>query len=157
MKVYKHDAFLYKDIMMMTDKGCPSCALDNALAYPRCDPISILVIDSGCIWLQSILFQLGLHFVLRAVQKNRNLRVKIYSPISILIDAPGVRYLEDKEDVSKTNRGGLQPKHLTPKVTRAYRNKSVPERCPVLTYKKNSAFKASVMLLFILQDVNVTV
>lgn len=86
--------------------------------------------------LDTLLFQLGIHFALRAGQEHRNLRVGTYSQISISMDAFGTRYLEYKEDVSKTNRDGLQHKNLTPEVTTAHQNKSVPERCPVLTYEK---------------------
>lgn len=86
--------------------------------------------------LDTLLFQLGLHFALRARQEHRNLRVGTYSQISISMDASGTRYLGYKEDVPKTNRGGLQHRSLTPKVTRAYQNKSVPEKCPVLTCEK---------------------
>ncbi|XP_062588650.1 zinc finger MYM-type protein 2-like [Saccostrea cucullata] len=86
--------------------------------------------------LDTLLFQLGLHFALRAGQEHRNLRVGTNSQISLSMDASGLRYLEYREDVSKTNRGGLQHKNLQPKVTRAYQNKNVPERCPVLTYEK---------------------
>lgn len=43
--------------------------------------------------LDTLLFQLGLHFALRARQEHRNLRVGTYSQISISMDASGTRYL----------------------------------------------------------------
>ena len=65
--------------------------------------------------LDTLLFQLGLHFALRAGQEHRNLRIGENSQITICSELDGTKYLRYKEDVSKTNRGGLQHKHLTPK------------------------------------------
>lgn len=86
--------------------------------------------------LDTVLFQLGLHFSLRAGQEHRYLRFGPNSQITVCFEQDETKYLEYKEDVSKTNRGGLQHKHLAPKITRAYQNTNVPERCPVLTYEK---------------------
>jgi hypothetical protein len=96
----------------------------------------ILGRDSPQQLLDTLLFQLGLHFALRAGQEHRNLRCGANSQIRVCSEPDGTKYLEYKEDVSKTNRGGLQHKHLQPKITRAYQNKVVPERCPVMTYEK---------------------
>lgn len=86
--------------------------------------------------LDTLLFLLGLNFALRAGQEHRNLRVGKYSQISVMKERKGLKYLEYKEDVSKTNRGGLQHRNVKPKVTRAYMNLRTPERCPVLIYEK---------------------
>lgn len=69
--------------------------------------------------LDTLLFLLGLNFALRAGQEHRNLRVGKYSQISVMKERNGLKYLEYKEDVSKTNRGGLQHRNVKPKVTRA--------------------------------------
>lgn len=70
--------------------------------------------------LDTLLFQLGLHFALQSGQEHRHLRIGTNSQISISMEASGTRYLKYKEDFSKTNRCGLQHKNLTPKVIRAY-------------------------------------
>lgn len=88
-----------------------------------------------------MLFQLVLHFALRAGQEHRNLRFGPNSQITVCSEQDGTKYLEYKEDVFKTNRGGLQHKHLAPKITRAYQNTNVPERCPVLTYEKYNCLR----------------
>ena len=81
--------------------------------------------------LDTLLFQLGLHLALRAGQEHRNIRIGENSQISICSELDGTKYLQNKENVSKTNRGGLQHKHLTPKLTVPIR-----ARCPVLTFEK---------------------
>ena len=81
---------------------------------------------------------LGLNFALRAGQEHRNLRMK-NSQLSVAIDEDGKQYLEYKEDVSKTNSGGLAHAHLKRKIVRAYENNDEPERCPVRLYKEYMA------------------
>lgn len=81
----------------------------------------------------TLLFLLGLNFALRAGQEHRNLRVGQYSQISVMKERNGLKYLEYKENVSKTNRGGLQHRNVKP---RAYMNLRTPERYPVLMYEK---------------------
>ncbi|XP_062573148.1 zinc finger MYM-type protein 2-like [Saccostrea cucullata] len=76
--------------------------------------------------LDTLLFQLGLHFALRAGQEHRNLRVGTNSQISLSMDASGLRYLEYREDVSKTNRGGLQHKNLNLKLPEHTRTRMFP-------------------------------
>lgn len=97
---------------------------------------NILGTDTPQKLLDTLLFLLGLNFALRAVQEHRNLRVGKYSQISVMKKRNGLKYLEYKEDVSKTNRGGLQNRNVKPKVTRAYMNIRTPERCPVLICEK---------------------
>lgn len=107
-----------------------------------------------CKILDTVLFQLGLHFALRAGQEHRNLRFGPNSQITVCFEQDGTKYLEYKEDVSKTNRGGLQHKHPTPKITRAYQNTNVPERCPVLTYEKYISLR---QVLYIYYDLFVII
>ena len=60
------------------------------------------------------------------------------SQLSIAINEDGKQYLEYKEDVSKTNSGGLAHAHLKRTTVRAYENNE-PERCPVQLYKEYMA------------------
>lgn len=101
-----------------------------------CRAKEILEKDSPNKLLNAVLFSLGLHFLLRAGQELRNLRFGPNSQITVCSEQDGTKYLKYKEDVSKMNRGGLQHKHMTPEITRAYLNTNLPERCLVLTYKK---------------------
>ncbi|ESO89917.1 hypothetical protein LOTGIDRAFT_164612 [Lottia gigantea] len=86
--------------------------------------------------LDTLVFQLGLHFALRAGQEHRNLRTGALSQLTVKLDNQDLKYLDYHEDVSKTNEGGLQHRKMTPKITRAYENKEYPERCPVKMYEK---------------------
>lgn len=86
--------------------------------------------------LDTLLFQVGLNFGLRAGQEHRHLRLGPTGQITFRSDPAGKLYLEDRQDVSKTNSGGILHRKVKPKVTRAYENSSVPERCPVSIYEK---------------------
>ena len=81
---------------------------------------------------------LGLNFPFRAGQEHRNLRMKNFQ-LSVGIDEDGKQYLEYKEDVSKTNSGGLTHNHLKRKTVKAHENNDQPERCPVRLYKEYMA------------------
>lgn len=74
--------------------------------------------------LDTVLSQLGLHFSLRAGQEHRYLRFGLNSQITVCFEQDETKYLEYKEDVSKTNRGGLQHKHLTLKITSLERTRT---------------------------------
>ena len=67
----------------------------------------------------TLVWVLGLNFALRAGQEHRYLRMK-NSQLSVGIDEDGKQYLEYKEDISKTNSGGLNARaHLKRKTVRA--------------------------------------
>lgn len=85
--------------------------------------------------LNKLLFLLGVNFAPRSGKEHWNLCVGNYSQISEVKERNCLKYLEYKEDVSKTNRGGLQHRNVKLKVTHAYTNPRTPERCPVLIYK----------------------
>ena len=68
-----------------------------------------------------MVWALCLNFAFRAGQEHRNLRMK-NSQLSVGIDEDGKQYLEYKEDVSKTNSGGLAHAHLKRKIVRGYEN-----------------------------------
>ena len=56
--------------------------------------------------------------------------------LSVGMDEDGEQCLEYKEEVSKTNSGGLAHAYLKRKTVRAYGNNDEPERCPVHLYKE---------------------
>ena len=86
--------------------------------------------------LDTLIFQLGLNFALRAGQEHRNLRHGSLSQVQVKTDLKGKKYLEYAEDVSKTNTGGLAHRKVQQKVTRAYENNDTSQRCPVRIYEK---------------------
>ena len=96
----------------------------------------ILGTDTPQKLLDTLVYSLGLNFALRAGQEHRNLRVGALSQIKVVTDEHGTQYLEYREDVSKTNRGGLKHRKMDPKVTRAYANSANPGRCPIKIYEK---------------------
>ncbi|XP_070548200.1 transcriptional regulator QRICH1-like [Ptychodera flava] len=85
--------------------------------------------------LDSQIYLFGLHFALRGGIEHRNLRHK-NSQIQLKIDISGKKYLEYREDVSKSNQGGLSSRKIRQKVTRAYENAHNPERCIVRLYER---------------------
>lgn len=57
------------------------------------------------------------------------------SQLLIGISSDGTRFLEYREDVSKTNNGGLGHRKIVPKVT-VYENQTNTERCVFHIYEK---------------------
>lgn len=90
--------------------------------------------------LDSLIFSFGLHFALRSGKEHRALRFgsdKEPSQLSIHTDPINKRrYIEYKEDISKTNNGGLHHRLLKKKCTRAYENTDNPSRCIVRLFEK---------------------
>ena len=72
------------------------------------------------------MYLFGIHFALRGGNEHRRLRAANSQIIK------GV----DKEDVSKTNAGGIKDRKLARKVTRAYENKGNKKRCIAHLYNK---------------------
>jgi hypothetical protein len=85
--------------------------------------------------LNTVFHLLGLHFALRGGVEQRRLRHNP-SQISLLTLPDGRRCLEYREDVSKTNAGGLKSINKKRKVTRAFETLDCPERCPVRLYER---------------------
>lgn len=86
---------------------------------------------------ETLLFQIGMHFALRAGSEHRNLRVGERSQFAIKYDKEAdLEFLEYCEDTSKSNQGGLKHRKISKKVVRAYENKTCPERCIVRLYRK---------------------
>ena len=48
----------------------------------------------------------------------------------------GLEYVEYREDISKTNAGGLKDRKIQGKITRAYENIADKRRCIVRLYEK---------------------
>ena len=76
----------------------------------------------------------GFYFALRSGKEHRSLR---YSPSQIeLVEKLGSHaYLHYREDVSKTNQGGLSSRSKPPKEVTHYENTVHPKRCFVRIYK----------------------
>ncbi len=84
----------------------------------------------------TVLYLNGIHFALRGGLEHRGLAIgrQITGPH---VDTEiGKQYLLFREEVSKTNSGGLKHRKRIPKVTRAYANNAEPERCLVRLYLK---------------------
>jgi len=83
--------------------------------------------------LNTLVYVFGLYFALRGRDEHRTLRY-YPSQISLKTTSEGRRYLEYREDVSKTNCVGLHTVRSEPKITQAFELKECAERCPVRLY-----------------------
>lgn len=84
--------------------------------------------------LSTVVFEVGFFFALRSGNEHRRLR---HSPSQMqLFEPPGNRaYIVYREDVSKTNQGGLSNRKKKPKEVYQYANEENPSRCFVRLYK----------------------
>lgn len=82
----------------------------------------------------TVLYLLGLNFALRAGQEHRNLRWE-NSQLSIMTDSRGLRCLRYREDVSKTNQGGLKHRRVKRKIVYAYEDGTNPDRCIIRLFQ----------------------
>ena len=87
--------------------------------------LKLLGTSSPSTLLSTLVYMVGLHFLLKSGSEHRRLH---FSPPQIqLVEEPGSRaYLQYKEDVSKTNQGGLKSRCKNPKDIVHYEN----EQCP---------------------------
>ena len=87
-----------------------------------------------CKLIDTLVFYVGMCFVLRSGEKHRRHR---YHPAQIELVEPvgGIPYLMYREDVSKTNQGGIQHRKVENKKVVRHVNEGNPERCLVWLYK----------------------
>lgn len=86
--------------------------------------------------LNAIFFKLGLHLALRGGAEHYNLKVHNFT----LVNMPnGTQVLEYREDISKSQQGGVKHVKITPKVVRVPEDRSVKERCVVHLFRRYMA------------------
>lgn len=83
----------------------------------------------------TMVYLFGIHFALRGGKEHRRLRFT-NSQITQGTNEEGQKFLEYREDVSKTNSGGLAHRKVGGKTTRAYENSDDPTRCIVRLFNK---------------------
>jgi Domain of unknown function (DUF3504) len=87
----------------------------------------ILGIDEPEKLLHSMFWTVGVNFGLRGGDEHRNLTRENFR---VMVDQDGKKYLEYKESISKTYKGGLKHRKTEPHQARAYEIPDSP-RCPV--------------------------
>ena len=83
-----------------------------------------------------MVYLLGIHFTLRGGSEHRRLRAENSQIVKGKDKGSGLQYLEYREDISKTNAGGLKDRKQQRKITRAYENIADKKRCIVRLYEK---------------------
>ena len=84
--------------------------------------------------LDTIVYMVGLYFALRSGNEHRRLR---HNPSQLQVIEPpdGRAYIIYREDISKTNQGGLNSRRKKPKEVVHYANTTNPERCFIRLFK----------------------
>ena len=72
--------------------------------------------------LDTIVYLFGIHFALRGGSEHPRLRSENSLIVKGKDKRTGLEYLEYREDISKTNAGGLKDRKIQGKITRAYEN-----------------------------------
>ena len=86
--------------------------------------------------LDTLIYLFGIHFALRGGSEHRRLRLENSQIVKGKDKRTGLEYLEYREDISKTNAGGLKDRKIRGKITRAYENRADKKRCIVRLYDK---------------------
>ena len=86
--------------------------------------------------LDTLIYLFGIHFALRDGSEHRRLRLENSQIVKGKDKRTGLEYLEYREDISKTNAGGLKDRKIRGKITRAYENRADKKRCIVRRYDK---------------------
>ncbi len=85
--------------------------------------------------LDTLVYLIGLNFAFRAGQEHKNLRWN-NPQLTLVSSETGEEILRCREDVSKTNQGGLNSRKLKQKVVYSFPNRGKPERCLVNVFKQ---------------------
>ena len=88
--------------------------------------------------IDTLIYHIGLHLALRAVDEHRNLEYGPKAQITLKCDySTGKEYLEYIEQTSKDKTFGIKSSRMGPKAiyTCIYANEENPTRCVVALYK----------------------
>ncbi len=85
----------------------------------------------------TLLYLIGVHFVLRACEEHKALKVSGFSQFKLKFDYNSdIKYLEYTEHQSKNHQGRLKSLHNKPRVVCAFQNKENPEHYLVRLFEK---------------------
>ena len=86
--------------------------------------------------MNTVLYLIGLHFALGAVDKYKSLKTGVYFQFKVKYDySQNFKYLEYHEYSAKNNQGGLKSLNTKQKVAVTYENTANPEHCLVHLYE----------------------
>ena len=90
--------------------------------------------DLAQVLLDTMVYYIGIYFVLRGGEEHRHL---CHNPSQLILVEPtdGVAYLKYVPDVFKTNQGGLKHRKVLQEETIHYANTANPTRCLIRLYK----------------------
>ena len=87
--------------------------------------------------LNTVIYLLGIHCSLRAVDEHKALKIGYYLQIKCKFDKElNAHFLKYRETYSKNHQGGLADLNIKPKVITVYENKGEPLRYVIYLYKK---------------------
>ena len=111
--------------------------------------------------LDTLIYLFGIHLALRGGSEHRRLCLENLQIVKGKDKRTGLEYLEYRENISKTNAGGLTDRKIRGKITRAYENRADKKRCIVRLYDRLLIYgkyfilsNRTVGLLFLVDTVN---
>ena len=151
-KFFEDDEFF--DLCNTLDNHMKQLSKEGKIA-PREKALPISVQEGEKLWslglldddtltklVDTLLYLLGIHFGLCAVDEHKSL--KINQQISVLYDSEvGLKYLYYDENTSKCNQGGLSTRSHDNNSSRAYQNVVNSDRCIVRLYEKYVSLRPS--------------